>query len=94
MLIEVRGLGLIFFFRVYVLQSACMQAAIDNYALGLSASLDTSLGPLPMDGASEADQSWTEWGGLFPTVGYTHNGFFDAVGPMLVRPSIDCLLTD
>ena len=66
-----------------------MQAAVDNYALGLSAELDTSLGPLPLgDGSTgmppAAQQSWTEWGGLFPTVGYSHNGFFDAVGPMLV----------
>ncbi len=35
--------------------------------------------------------SWTEWGGLFPTVGYSHNGFFDAVGPMLVRPHDMCM---
>lgn len=66
-----------------------VQAAVDNYALGLSASLDTSLGPLPLGEdpqgqGSVARQSWTEWGGLFPTVGYIHNGFFDAVGPMLV----------
>ncbi|KAK9857576.1 hypothetical protein WJX84_000857, partial [Apatococcus fuscideae] len=65
-----------------------IQAAVDNYALGLSASLDTSLGPLPLGEdpqgqGSVARQSWTEWGGLFPTVGYIHNGFFDAVGPML-----------
>ena len=67
----------------------CVQAAVDNYALGLPAALDTSLGPLPLGedsigGNNAAQQSWTEWGGLFPTVGYSHNGFFDAVGPMLV----------